>query len=185
MLTMEDIILEGADVLRKKAEPVSFPLSDEDKQLGEEMLTFVKNSQDPEIAEKYQLRSGVGLAAPQIGASKQILSVVIPSLEDEGKITFEATLYNPRILSESVQQAALEGGEGCLSVNRDVPGYVPRPKRITLEYYDAEGNKYKKRFKNYEAIVLQHELDHLKGILFYDHINQEHPYQIDKNVTII
>ena len=71
---------------------------------------------------------------------------------------------------------ALRDGEGCLSVNREVPGLVPRPRRIRLRYQDMEGKEHELRLRDYEAIVVQHELDHLKGIMFYDHINQQQPW---------
>ena len=187
MITMKDIILEGNPTLRQRAEEVPLPLSEEDKKLGRQMLEFVENSQDPEIAEKYHLRSGVGIAAPQLDISKQIIAVVIPDLHAEyiDDITFKDIMYNPKIISNSVKNAALSTGEGCLSVNREVPGYVVRSQRITVEYYDINGEKKRRKFKDYEAIVVQHEIDHLKGVMFYDHINKDNPLAIDSDVKII
>lgn len=175
---MKDIIREGHPTLRKKAVEVSLPLSEEDKALGTAMMEFLKNSQDPELAEKYGLRSGVGLAAPQVNQSKQIVAVLIPAVDADGQefTLFEDIMYNPRILSHSVQKAALADGEGCLSVDRPVEGLVPRPERITVEWTDQNGNKKKQRFRDYEAIVIQHELDHLQGTLFFDHIDPLQPY---------
>ena len=66
MIDMNDIIREGNPTLRAVAEDVTFPLSDEDIILGEKMMQFLRNSQDPVIAEKMGLRGGVGLAAPQV-----------------------------------------------------------------------------------------------------------------------
>jgi len=66
MIDMNDIIREGNPTLRAVAEDVTFPLSDEDIILGEKMMQFLRNSQDPVIAEKMGLRGGVGLAAPQL-----------------------------------------------------------------------------------------------------------------------
>ncbi len=63
MLTMKDIIRDGHPTLRQRAKEVEFPLTEEERQTLLDMQTFLKNSQDPEIAEKYQLRSGVGLAS--------------------------------------------------------------------------------------------------------------------------
>ncbi|MDT3391881.1 MAG: peptide deformylase, partial [Bacillota bacterium] len=80
---------------------------------------------------------------------------------------------------------ALSEGEGCLSVDRDVPGYVVRHDRITLRYYDIDGNQHKIRLKNYPAIVCQHEIDHLHGILFYDHIDHEHPFTMENEDLVI
>lgn len=187
MLTMKDIIREGHPTLRKRAEEVEFPLSEENKQLGRDMMEFLVNSQDPELAEKYGLRSGVGLAAPQLNESKRMLAVLIPSIDPEAddEISFAGVLYNPRITRQAVHKAALADGEGCLSVDRDVPGYVARPEKITLEWFDEDGKKHSKRFRGYEAIVVQHELDHLDGVLFFDHINEKNPFTIESDVQII
>ena len=64
-------------------------------------------------------------------------------------------------------------GEGCLSVNRDVPGIVPRYARVTMEAYDMDGNKIRVRGREELAIAFQHELDHLNGILFVDKIDKK------------
>ncbi len=186
MITMDDIIREGHPTLRAVAKEVSFPLSNEDKKLGEEMLTFLKNSQDPAVAEEYHLRGGVGLAAPQLDISKKIIVLHVPSNDEENpEPSLSMIMYNPKVLSHSVQEACLADGEGCLSVDRDVPGYVVRHSRISISYQDKEGQKHKIRLKNYEAMVVQHEIDHLNGIMFYDRINEEAPFAIDKDVEII
>lgn len=187
MITMEDIIKEGHPTLRKVADEVSFPITDETKQLGKDMMEFLLNSQDPEIAEKFNLRAGVGLAAPQLDISKRLIAVHIPSddPEETDEPVFSAVMINPTILSHSVQESCLAGGEGCLSVDREVPGYVPRASRITLTYYDLDGKKQKERLRNYPAIVVQHEIDHLNGVMFYDRINQENPLELDEKVKII
>lgn len=185
MLTMDDIVREGHPALREKAEKVSFPLTEEERTLAADMLEFLKNSQDPEIAEKYQLRAGVGLAAPQLAVSKRMIALLIPGEYEDDPPELEAVMVNPRILSHSVEGACLKDGEGCLSVDREVPGFVVRHSRITLSYQDVEGKSYKKRFKGYPAIVIQHELDHLNGVMFYDHINEKDPFQLEDDVTVI
>ena len=68
-------------------------------------------------------------------------------------------------------------GEGCLSVNRDVPGIVPRHARVTLEAYDEDGNKIRVRGREELAIAFQHEMDHLNGILFVDKIDKKNPFK--------
>ena len=75
MLTMNEVIREGNPILRDVAEEVSLPASEEDTNTLKEMIEFVINSQDPEMAEKYNLRPGIGLAAPQIGISKKMIAV--------------------------------------------------------------------------------------------------------------
>ena len=89
------------------------------------------------------------------------------------------------ILSESVQLAALGEGEGCLSVDRDIPGYVPRHDRIKLRWYDLDGNKHVERLRDYPAIVVQHEIDHLNGHLFYDRINKQDPFALKEDTVVI
>lgn len=184
---MKDIIRDGNPTLRKEAAKVTFPLSDEDRQLAHDMMEYLINSQDPEIAEKHQLRAGVGLAAPQVNVSKQMAAVLVPAPEDAEDDTpvFKEIIINPVILSHSVQDAALAEGEGCLSVDKNIPGYVPRHDRITLRYQDLDGNTKKVRLKDYPAIVCQHEIDHLHGILFYDHINKKSPFTLKDPDTVI
>ena len=111
MITMKDIVLEGHPALRKRAEKLTFPLTEEQQELATEMLEFLHNSQDPEIAEKYELRAGVGLAAPQLGKSIQMIALLVPGFEDEEPILNEVWI-NPRIMRESVKKACLKEGEG-------------------------------------------------------------------------
>ena len=191
LIDMEDIIREGHPTLRLKAQEVELPLSDQDIILGEKMLQFLKHSQDPVMAEKMNLRGGVGLAAPQLDVSRRIIAVLVPNPEDEeGNPPQEAyalqeIMYNPRIISDSVQEAAVEGGEGCLSVDREVPGYVIRHARITVEYVNKEGEKQRLKLKGFNAIVVQHEIDHINGIMFYDRIDPEHPLAVKDGLLII
>ncbi len=191
LIDMDDIIREGNPTLRAVAEDVTLPLSDQDILLGEKMLQFLKNSQDPVIAEKMGLRGGVGLAAPQLDVSRRIIAVLVPNPEDEeGNPPKEAyalqeIMYNPKIVSHSVQDAALEGGEGCLSVDREVPGYVVRHARVTVEYVNKQGEKKKVKLKGFNAIVVQHEIDHTNGIMFYDRIDPKNPTIPKEGLLII
>lgn len=186
LITMDDIIREGNPTLRAVAKEVPVPLTEEDIQLGQAMLEFLKNSQDPVKAEELELRGGVGLAAPQLDVSKRIIAVQVPSSDPEDpEPTLSAVMYNPKILSHSVQDACLGEGEGCLSVDREVPGYVVRHARVTVSYTDSNGKKQKIRLKNYEAIVVQHEIDHLNGVMFYDHINEQNPFALKEGVLVI
>ena len=191
MIDMNDIIREGNPTLRAVAEDVTFPLSDEDIILGEKMMQFLRNSQDPVIAEKMGLRGGVGLAAPQLDISKRIIAVLVPNPEDaEGNPPKEAyslqeIMYNPKVVAHSVQDAALGYGEGCLSVDREVPGYVVRHARVTVEYFNKEGEKQRVKLRGYNSIVVQHEIDHTNGIMFYDRINKDNPFAIKDGLLII
>lgn len=173
MITMDDIIREGHPTLRTKAEEVTFPMSEDDKKLAADMLQFLKNSQDPEIAEKYNLRGGIGIAANQVNSLKRMFAL---HLEDDNGKEISFVAVNPKIVSHSVEQTYITSGEGCLSVDRHVPGYVPRYARITVKFKDVEGNETKMRLSGLPAIAFQHELDHLNGIMFYDRINEKDPF---------
>lgn len=174
MIEMKDIVREGHPSLRKVADKVLFPLSAEDQSLCEDLLGYVVNSQIDELCERYGLRPGIGLASPQVNVSKRIFALHI---EEEEKKPLTIVAINPRIVSHSVERTYLTSGEGCLSVDRDVDGYVPRYARITIKAFDMDGKEYKLRLKGLPAIAFQHELDHLNGIMFYDHIDPEAPFK--------
>lgn len=181
MLTMEDVVRDGHPALREKAADVPIPLEDEDKELLNKMRQFIINSQDEELAEKYKLRAGVGIAAPQLGVTKKMTAIYF---EYDGK-QYDYRLVNPKIISHSVEQAYLAGGEGCLSVDEVIEGYVVRYKRITVRAYNEAGEQVKLRLKGYPAIVFQHEIDHLNGVMFYDHINQDDPFSAPEGASAI
>lgn len=180
MLLMSDIVREGAPILRKPAEPVSLPLSSEDRQWMELMMNYLKNSQNEETAARYGLRAGVGLSANQIGLHKRMCALYIQA----GEETVICELYNPKIVSHSAAMVYLEVGEGCLSVDRYVPGHVPRYATVKVQAVDAHGQEHLYTFKGYQAIVVQHELDHLDGVMFYDRIAKDNPYALPQHVFI-
>lgn len=188
MLMPKDIIKEDHPTLRLIAEDVKIPLTKKDLKLVNDLMDYVENSQDPEISEKYEMRPGVGLAAPQINVSKKITA--IKTYDEDGNL-YKFALINPKIYSHSTEMTYLPTGEGCLSVDRDVPGFVPRYKKITFKgyLYDFSDNTLKEgrfTFKNYLAVVTQHEYDHLMGKLFFDRIDEENPYKpIDNSVPVI
>ncbi|WEV40608.1 peptide deformylase [Lactobacillus sp. ESL0684] len=183
MILMKNITRDGNPVLRKVAEPLTFPLSSHYQKLADEMMEYLVNSQNPEIAKKHQLRAGVGLAAPQVGESVQMASLLVPN--DKNEIVFKETFVNPEILSESVQQACLSEGEGCLSVDQEIDGYVPRPDRLKIHYYTVDGKEKTIRLKDYPAIVASHEIEHLRGHLFYDRINQQDPFKLAEDTVVV
>ena len=191
LIDMDDIIREGNPTLRAVAEDVTFPLSDQEIILGEKMMQFLHHSQDPVMAEKLGLRGGVGLAAPQLDISKRIIAVLVPNPEDaDGNPPKEAyslqeVMYNPKVVAHSVQDAALGDGEGCLSVDRNVPGYVVRHARVTVEYFTKDGEKKRIKLRGYNSIVVQHEIDHTNGIMFYDRINPNNPFEIKEGLLIL
>ncbi len=165
--------------LRLVSKEVTFPLSEEDKKTIQDMLDYLRISQIDEEREKYNLRAGMGLAYIQLGIAKRIFVVV--NEEDDGSFT-NYILINPKIISNSEELIYVGEGEGCLSVNREVVGIVPRFARITVSAYDIDGNPYKIRVREDLAIAFQHEIDHLNGILFPDKIDSKNPY---KNANIM
>ena len=174
MLKNKDILDEADKRLRLISKEVVFPLTEKDKNLIHDMIEYLTNSQIDEIAEKYNLRPGMGLSAIQLGVAKRYF-VIVDEIDD-GKFD-NYIIINPKIVSNSLEQIYVELGEGCLSVNREVDGIVPRFARVTVEGYDMNGNKIKVRAREELAIAFQHEIDHLNGILFYDHIDSKNPFK--------
>ena len=88
-------------------------------------------------------------------------------------------LSKENLLKQNIpeEKIYIEAGEGCLSVNRETEGIVPRYARVTIEGYDMDGNKIKIRAREDLAIIFQHEIDHLNGILFVDKIDKKNPYK--------
>ncbi len=178
MIINNDTIIKDTDpLIRRKSEPVELPLSEENKQILREMRQYVLDSTDEEKAKEQNLRPAVGISAIQIGIPRQLTAVVVREYDKNDElITYEYMLANPKIVSRSVQSAYLENGEGCLSVPDEHDGYVVRSARIKVSAYDLLSDKMITiRARGYLAIVLQHEIDHFSGVLFYDHINADDP----------
>lgn len=182
MLKTKDILDEKDKRLHQISKEVIFPLTDEDKKLIEDSIEYLTNSQIDELAEKYDLRPGMGLAAVQLGILKRYF-VVVHEYEP-GKFN-NYILINPKIISNSVEKIYVDNGEGCLSVNRVTEGIVPRYARVTLEAYDMNGNKIIVRGREELAIAFQHEMDHLDGIIFTDKIDKKNPYKDMDNMRAI
>lgn len=175
---MLKIVKDTNPNLRGRCLEVTLPLEKKNKDLLDEMLAYLKNSQDPAWKEKHpSVREGVGLAAPQVGHNLRMLVIYYPNGDEENAIT-QYELVNPKIVVNSVKKAYLEAGEGCLSVDSEHPGYVYRDFKIVVAAYEAiSGKDVHITARGFDAIVLQHEIDHLDGVLFYDHINKKDPYQ--------
>ena len=114
--------------------------------------------------------SGIGLAAPQVGRSERLFVVDLsPMLEDEeGEAAAPMVFINPEIYEESEEDEEYE--EGCLSIP-DIREYVIRPEGVRLRYLDRDFNKRDISAEGMLARVIQHEFDHLDGVLFLDHIS--------------
>ena len=176
----DSIICDDDQRLREKSLDVALPLNKEDRELLEGLYKYVLDSTDPKIAQKDNLSPAVGIAAIQIGIKKKMIAVIIKN--SEGKKIYEYALVNPKIISNSVEEAYLGSGEGCLSVKGEHEGYVYRSRRIKVKAYDLlEDKEVIIKASDYLAIVLQHEIDHFKGVLFYDHINKKDPFYIKKD----
>ncbi len=176
------VIQDPHPILRKRATPVPIPLTKEDTELLMELLNYVHLSQDKVYAEKHQIREGIGLAAPQVGISKRLTAISYQ--KDELKV--EYALANPIIVSQSVKKIAIQSGEGCLSVPIEHPGFVYRANKITVKAYDLlQKKEVIIKAEGFDAIVLQHEIDHLNGVLFYDHLDKIDPFQEQPNTELL
>lgn len=174
MIKTSDILDESNKIIRAKNKDVTFPLSSNKKKLIKDMLEHLYYSQIEEYSEKYDLRPGMGLAAPQVGVNERFF--VVCHEEEENKFK-NYILINPTMIAHSEELIYASEGEGCLSVNREVEGIVPRYARVTFTGYDLEGNLVKYRAREELSIAFQHEMDHLNGILFIDHIDPLDPYK--------
>jgi peptide deformylase len=114
-----------------------------------------------ELGQTMLKADGVGLAAPQVN---KLIRVIAININEQPQI-----LINPKIIKKSWSKKILE--EGCLSIP-DVYGKVKRHKKIKVEYLDRQGKFHKNKFKDLTARVIQHEIDHLDGILFIDKIKE-------------
>lgn len=168
------ILDEKNKVLRTKSKDVSFPLPGKDIKLINDALDYLEMSQIDEEREKYELRAGMGLSFIQLGIPKRIF--VISEETDENKF-LRHIVINPVVKTKSEELIFVGEGEGCLSINREVEGIVPRHARITIEAYDENGEIFTIRVREDMAVCFQHELDHLDGILFVDRIDRKNPYK--------
>ncbi len=170
MLKTKDILDEKDKRLHEISKEVVFPLTETDKKAIHDMIEYLHDSQIEELAEKRDLRPGMGMAAIQLGIKKRYFVVVNEITEEnDTEQKFETyIIVNPTIVSHSEEEICADAGEGCLSVNRETEGYVRRYARVKVSGYDMDGNKIVVRAREELAIAFQHEIDHLNGILFTD-----------------
>jgi peptide deformylase len=138
--------------LKKKSAPVE-KVDDSVRQLMDDML------------ETMYAAPGIGLAAPQVGVLKR---VIVLDIEREDVKTGPLFMANPEIVEASDDDATYE--EGCLSVPEHYSDVV-RPARVTVRYLDRDGNRQDMACDGLLSTCVQHEIDHLDGILFIDHIS--------------
>lgn len=182
MFKQLEILDEKNKMLRKKSEAIDKPLTKEEKKLVQQMIDQLTYSQIEEYEKKYNLRPGMGLAFPQLGILKRL--IVIVHEYKEGSFD-NYVVINPKIVSHSEEMIAADAGEGCLSVNRDVDGHIPRYARITVEGFDEDMKPIQIRAREELSIAFQHEIDHLDGILFYDRINKKHQFFSENEIRLI
>ncbi len=159
-----EIAQVGNPILRQKSQEVKDINNPEIQSLID---TLIRTAQEA---------NGVGIAAPQISQSYRIFIVASrPNVRYPYAPLMEPTaMVNPKIIAHS--EEIIKDWEGCLSVCGK-RGLVPRSKQIEVEYYTREGVFKKEVFTDFVARIIQHELDHLDGILFTDRItNQEDLY---------
>jgi peptide deformylase len=153
-VAIRDIVLMGDPVLRTEAEDVA--------EFGDELKALVRD-----MFETMYHADGIGLAAPQIGLSKRVI-VVDLRRQDEALKEQRVALINPVVTWESPEVE--KQSEGCLSI----PGLeevVQRPSAVRVEGMDPEGNQVAIEADELYARALQHEIDHINGILFVDRVS--------------
>lgn len=149
------IVVYGDPVLKKRAEDIEKGSIDV-KQLTEDMFETMYNA------------SGVGLAAPQIGEALRIFVIDGEPMDEEKLKGFKKAFINPEIIEEEGAEWGFE--EGCLSIP-GIRAEVFRPERIRIRYFDEEWNEHEEEFDGLAARIIQHEYDHIEGILFTDHLS--------------
>jgi peptide deformylase len=172
------IVAYGDPVLRKECRDIK---------KGE--LDIVKLAED--MYETMYAASGVGLAAPQIG--KDIRMFVVDGHQINGNLeegeekniyleNFKQVFINAEILEEDGEEWSYE--EGCLSIP-DVRADVYRPEKVTIRYFDTEWKEHTETYEDMAARIIQHEYDHIDGILFTDHISPLKRQMLKKKLNSI
>jgi peptide deformylase len=155
----------GSDVLREVAEPVE-EITEEIRKIADDMLKAMYDS------------NGVGLAAPQVGISKRIIVLDPDPLNIDSE---PMALINPEIVERS---GKADAEEGCLSVP-EVRGEVERAANVTVEALNLDGEKVRIEATDLLARILQHEIDHINGMLFVDHLSRLKKQLIKKHLKKI
>jgi len=162
-----DVHIYGDEVLRKTAEPVT--------SFDEELKDYCAD-----LAFTMYERDGVGLASPQVGVSRRIF-VFDPHYSRENVPPQPIFVINPVIESFSGEIA---GEEGCISIP-DIYAEVTRHKDITVKYQDTDGVEHRENLSGFEAVVFQHEFDHLNGVLFTDRVSSLTKLKLTRKLKIM
>ncbi len=148
--------------------PILRNVSDEVEEISEELVDFC----DKLLVAMYE-NKGVGLAAPQVGENIRIIATSQwEKKPKKDKLLWTTIMINPKIVDRSKEMILWE--EACISLP-NCTGMVRRHKGIHVEFIDIKGKKQKQKYKDFNAVIIQHEIDHLDGILFMDKIIPEKP----------
>jgi peptide deformylase len=158
-MAVVEIALAGDPVLRKKAAIIP-----QEKITSDDTQNLIQNLIDTVSEEPEEGFVNVGLAAPQISVSKRVFVVIKSKKGDD--IDYQVYI-NPEI--EFISQQLVTSEESCLSTPH-LCGEVQRYRKIRIKYFDHEGKKQSEKIRGDRAIYLQHELDHLDGILWFDKV---------------
>ncbi|TAE02493.1 MAG: peptide deformylase [Bacteroidetes bacterium] len=152
------IVAYGDPILRKPAQEISNDFSTNLSEIIQNMFETMHHSE------------GVGLAAPQVGLSLRLFVVDGTSMEEDeaGMKDFVKTFINPTLLEEKGEEWAMT--EGCLSIP-NIREDVSRKKTLKLRYFDEHWNEHIEEFTGLKARIIQHEYDHLEGVLFIDYLS--------------
>jgi len=163
-MTVKIILTEPNKILRQVSEPVQ-KVGQEEQKLMDDMLDTMYAA------------NGIGLAAIQIGVPKRI--IVMDISKDENK---KRPMYfvNPVIKNKDISKATYE--EGCLSVPNQF-AEIDRPKKCEVDYLDYDGSKKTLHAEGLLATCIQHEMDHLEGILFIDYLSKLKKSMIVKKLS--
>ncbi len=149
------ITVFGDPILRKKAEPVTSDFQN--------LKGFIENMFDTMYKS-----DGVGLAAPQVGQAIRIF-VIDSEIDDEDELPgIKKAFINPEILEKSGDEWIMN--EGCLSLP-EIREDVLRPETVKIKYVDEDFNQHIETYSGFTSRVIQHEYDHLEGIMFVDYLN--------------
>jgi peptide deformylase len=163
-MTIKPLIILPDPILRQASKPIE-RVDDELKRLADDMLETMYDA------------PGIGLAAIQIGVPRRMLVI---DVSREGEDKQPQVFINPEILKSSDERSVYE--EGCLSIP-DYYAEVERPATITLKYLDRDGKELTAEADGLLATCLQHEIDHLNGVLFIDHISRLKREMVIKKFT--
>jgi len=149
------VTVYGDPVLRKKAEPITMDFED--------LKGFVQNMFDTMYNS-----DGVGLAAPQVGQPIRVFVLDTTHNEEDEPAGIKKAFINPEIVEKSGDEWIMN--EGCLSLP-EIREDVLRPESVRIKYFDEDFNECEEVYHGFTSRVIQHEYDHLEGIMFVDYLN--------------